>query len=80
MKKLRRRGLRAEGQVLGTRKPAQRICALAGELGAGAIVMGADRAARAADRRDDVVARAPSDQAAGEGARPPCDRWTSPDT
>ena len=43
VKKLRRRGLRAEGQVLGTRKPAQRICALAGELGAGAIVMGADR-------------------------------------
>jgi nucleotide-binding universal stress UspA family protein len=39
---LRRRGLRAEGQVLGTRKPAQRICALAGELGAGAIVMAAD--------------------------------------
>jgi nucleotide-binding universal stress UspA family protein len=42
VKKLRRRGLRAEGQVLGTRKPAQRICALAGEVGAGAIVMGAD--------------------------------------
>ncbi|HWF24698.1 MAG TPA: universal stress protein [Solirubrobacteraceae bacterium] len=40
--RLRRRGLRAEGQVLGTRKPAQRICALAGELGSGAIVMGAD--------------------------------------
>jgi nucleotide-binding universal stress UspA family protein len=29
--------------VLGTRKPARRICALAGEIGAGAIVMGADR-------------------------------------
>ncbi|HWF56467.1 MAG TPA: universal stress protein [Solirubrobacteraceae bacterium] len=40
--KLRRRGLRAEGQVLGTRKPSQRICALADELGAGVIVMGAD--------------------------------------
>ena len=42
--RLKRRGIRAEGQVLGTRKPAQRICALADELGAGAIVMGADRA------------------------------------
>ena len=41
--KLRRGGLKAEGQVLGTRKPAQRICALADEVGAGAIVMGADR-------------------------------------
>jgi len=41
--RLRRRGLKAEGQVLGTRKPSQRICALAGELGAGAIVMGADQ-------------------------------------
>jgi nucleotide-binding universal stress UspA family protein len=40
--RLRRRGLRAEGQVLGTRKPAHRICALANELAAGAIVMGAD--------------------------------------
>jgi len=40
--RLRRRGLKAEGQVLGTRKPAKRICALAGELGSGAIVMGAD--------------------------------------
>jgi nucleotide-binding universal stress UspA family protein len=42
VKKLRKRGLRAEGQVLGTRKPAHRICALASELGAEAIVMGAD--------------------------------------
>ena len=41
--RLRRRGLRAEGQVLGTRKPAQRICAMARELCAGEIVMGADR-------------------------------------
>jgi nucleotide-binding universal stress UspA family protein len=41
--RLRRRGLKAEGQVLGTRKAAKRICALADELGAGAIVMGADR-------------------------------------
>jgi nucleotide-binding universal stress UspA family protein len=40
--RLKRRGLKAEGQVLGTRKAAARICALAGELGAGAIVMGAD--------------------------------------
>jgi nucleotide-binding universal stress UspA family protein len=42
--KLRRRGLKVDGQVLGTRKPAQRICALADELGAGTIVMGADPA------------------------------------
>jgi nucleotide-binding universal stress UspA family protein len=41
--RLKRRGLRPDGQVLGTRKPAQRICKLADELGAGAIVMGADR-------------------------------------
>jgi nucleotide-binding universal stress UspA family protein len=40
--RLKRKRLWAEGQVLGTRKPAQRICALADELGAGAIVMGAD--------------------------------------
>jgi nucleotide-binding universal stress UspA family protein len=42
--KLRRRGIKAEGQVLGTRKPSQRICALAEELDSGAIVMGADTA------------------------------------
>lgn len=41
--RLKRRGLHAEGQVLGTRKPAHRICALADELGAGTIVMGADQ-------------------------------------
>lgn len=41
--RLKRRDLRVDGQVLGTRKPAQRICALADELGAGAIVMGADQ-------------------------------------
>jgi nucleotide-binding universal stress UspA family protein len=41
--KLRRRRLEVEGQVLGTRKPAQRICAMAYELGAAAIVMGADQ-------------------------------------
>jgi nucleotide-binding universal stress UspA family protein len=41
--KLRRRGLQVEGQVLGTRKPAQRICVMAYELGAAAIVMGADQ-------------------------------------
>ncbi len=40
--KLKRRGLEAEGQVLGTRNPAKRICALAAEGGAGTIVMGAD--------------------------------------
>jgi nucleotide-binding universal stress UspA family protein len=40
--RLRRRGLKAEGQVLGTRKAAQRICTMAYELGAAAIVMGAD--------------------------------------
>ena len=40
--KLKRRGLEVEGQVLGTRNPAKRICALAAEVGAGTIVMGAD--------------------------------------
>jgi hypothetical protein len=40
--KLGRQGVAAEGQVLGTRNPAKRICALAYEVGAGAIVMGAD--------------------------------------
>jgi nucleotide-binding universal stress UspA family protein len=44
--KLRRQRLDAEGQVLGTRKPAERICALASELGAAAIVMGADPSRR----------------------------------
>jgi nucleotide-binding universal stress UspA family protein len=44
VKRLRRRGLEAEGQVLGTRTPAKRICALADEIGAEAIVMGADPA------------------------------------
>ena len=38
----KRRGLEAQGQVLGTRNPAKRICALAAEVGAGTIVMGAD--------------------------------------
>lgn len=42
VKKLRRQGVEAEGQVLGTRSPAKRICARAGEIGADAIVMGAD--------------------------------------
>lgn len=42
VKRLKRQGICADGQVLGTRKPAQRICALADELGAQAIVMGAD--------------------------------------
>ncbi|MHB8693237.1 MAG: universal stress protein [Solirubrobacteraceae bacterium] len=41
--RLKRRGLRAEGQVLGTRQPAKRICSMADEVGAGAIVMGADK-------------------------------------
>lgn len=40
--RLKRRGLAVEGQVLGTREPAKRICALAAEIGAHAIVMGAD--------------------------------------
>jgi len=40
--KLKRRGFMVEGQVLGTRYPAKRICALAAEVGAGTIVMGAD--------------------------------------
>ncbi len=44
VKALRRRGLEAEGQVLGTRTPAKRICALADETGAQLIVMGADPA------------------------------------
>lgn len=42
VKRLKRQGLEAEGQVLGTRTPAKRICAMADEIGAGAIVMGAD--------------------------------------
>lgn len=41
--KLKRRGLVVHGQVLGTRKPAARICKLAEEVGAVAIVMGADQ-------------------------------------
>ena len=40
--KLRRRGVNAGGQVLGTRKAAARICGAAQQLGCGAIVMGAD--------------------------------------
>ena len=60
--------------MLGTRKPAQRICALAGELGAGAIVMGADPLARAADRRHDVDAGAPARAAPRERAGAPGDR------
>jgi nucleotide-binding universal stress UspA family protein len=42
--KLRRRGVNAGGQVLGTRKAATRICTAAEQLGCGAIVMGADPA------------------------------------
>jgi hypothetical protein len=42
--RLRRRGVRAEGQVLGTRKVAPRVCALAAEVGAADIVMAADPA------------------------------------
>ncbi|MDP9399371.1 MAG: universal stress protein [Actinomycetota bacterium] len=42
VKALRRRGLRAEGQVLGTRAAAKRIVQEARRVGAGAIVMGAD--------------------------------------
>ncbi len=40
---LRKRGLRAEGRVVGTRKGSKRIVAEAARLGCGAIVMGADR-------------------------------------
>jgi nucleotide-binding universal stress UspA family protein len=43
VKRLRRMGLDVQGQVLGTRSPAKRICALALELRAEQIVMGADR-------------------------------------
>ena len=42
--KLRRRGINAGGQVLGTRKAAVRICGAAQQLGCEAIVMGADPA------------------------------------
>jgi nucleotide-binding universal stress UspA family protein len=37
------RGLRAHGEVLGTRKATQRICGAAETLGCSMIVMGADR-------------------------------------
>ena len=40
--KLRRRGINAGGQVLGTRAATKRICGAAAELGCEAIVMGAD--------------------------------------
>lgn len=40
--RLRRRGINAGGQVLGTRAATKRICAAAQELGCEAIVMGAD--------------------------------------
>ncbi len=40
--KLRRRGINAGGQVLGTRAATKRICAAAEALGCEAIVMGAD--------------------------------------
>lgn len=39
---LRRRGITASGQVVGTRKGAQRICQEAGSMASEAIVMGAD--------------------------------------
>jgi nucleotide-binding universal stress UspA family protein len=42
--RLRRCGVNAGGQVLGTRKAAARICAAAEQLGCEAIVMGADPA------------------------------------
>ncbi|MDP9401602.1 MAG: universal stress protein [Actinomycetota bacterium] len=42
VKTLRRRGLHAEGRVLGTRAAAKRIVQEARRVGAGAIVMGAD--------------------------------------
>jgi len=79
---LKRRGVQAEGQVLGTRKPSQRICALADELGAGAIVMGADPARsrliagmmwtqepQAVRRRARVPVHLTGDARSGTGAR-----------
>jgi nucleotide-binding universal stress UspA family protein len=42
VKALRRRGLTADGEVLGTRKSTARICQAAARLGCSAIVMGAD--------------------------------------
>jgi nucleotide-binding universal stress UspA family protein len=63
----------AEGQVLGTRKPAQRICALADELGAGAIVMGADRS-RPRLIGSMMWSQEPQHVERGEDARAPGDR------
>jgi nucleotide-binding universal stress UspA family protein len=42
VRRLRREGFRATGQVLGTRKATRRICEAAGNEGCEAIVMGAD--------------------------------------
>jgi nucleotide-binding universal stress UspA family protein len=44
VKALRKRGLRAEGRVVGTRSAAKKICQEAERLGCDAIVMGADPA------------------------------------
>jgi nucleotide-binding universal stress UspA family protein len=42
VKALRKRGLQADGEVVGTRKPTSRICQQATQLGCDAIVMAAD--------------------------------------
>ena len=42
VKALHKRGFDAEGEVVGTRKPAKRICAQASALGADVIVMAAE--------------------------------------
>jgi len=44
LKRLRRKGIEADGQVVGTRKGAQRICQEAAMSGCEAIVMAADPA------------------------------------
>lgn len=44
IKRLRRKGIDADGQVVGTRKGAQRICEEADQAGCDIIVMGADAA------------------------------------
>jgi nucleotide-binding universal stress UspA family protein len=42
VKALRKRGLQADGEVVGTRKPTARICQQASQLGCDVIVMAAD--------------------------------------
>ena len=59
VKALRRRGLRAQGRVLGTRSAAKKIVQEAGRLGCDAIVMGADPP-RSAGWRTSSGPRSPS--------------------